>query len=112
GGVQWGMPYGIANRHGPPDDQELARLVARASAAGVRAVDTARAYGASEARIGALVPAHWAVGTKLAPDVAPEGASTAELRARAEASLAASRAALRRTRLDAVLLHRAAHRHA
>lgn len=112
GGVQWGMPYGIANRDGPPDDGELARLLARAGAAGVRAVDTARAYGASEARVGALVPADWAVGTKLAPDLAPEGASAAEVRARGEASLAASRAALRRDRLDAVLLHRAAHRHA
>ena len=113
GAVQWGGPYGIANRSGPPDDAELTALLAAAAAAGVRAIDTARSYGESEVRIGRLgAPARFAVGTKLAPDLDTGAPSPGEARARAAESLAASRRALGVTRLDTVLLHRAAHRHA
>jgi aryl-alcohol dehydrogenase-like predicted oxidoreductase len=101
GTVQWGMPYGIANRSGRPADTEVARLLEIAAAAGVRTLDTARAYGESETVIGRLVGAdpNWAVVTKLAP--------AAEDARAARDSLAASREALRRPVLDAVLLHRA-----
>ena len=115
GTAQWGGPYGIANRDGPPPAPERARLLACAQAAGVRALDTARAYGASEARLGAALAggaARFAIGTKLAPDACPPGASAAEVCARTERSLAESRAALGVARLDALLLHRAAHRRA
>lgn len=115
GTAQWGGPYGIANRGGPPAAAERTRLLLRASAAGIRQVDTARAYGQSEARLAAALRAsrtRFAIGTKLSPDVAPPGASAAEARARTEASLAASRRALGVERLDALLLHRAAHRQA
>ena len=67
-------------------------------------LDTARAYGDSEVVIGQLVgpaPA-WQVFTKLEP-----AAATARA---AETSLAHSRAALRRSTLDGVLLHRASQR--
>lgn len=115
GTAQWGGRYGIANRTGPPPAAERARLLARAAAAGVRHVDTARAYGQSEVRVAAAIRASrttFAIGTKLAPDAFQPGASAAEARARTEASLAASRAALGVERLDALLLHRAGHRRA
>src|SRR5690606_141424 len=115
GTAQWGGPYGIANREGPPPAPERARLLARAQAAGVRALDTARAYGASEARLGAALAggaARFAIGTKLAPDACPPGASAAEVCARTERGVAESGAALGVARLDALLLHRAAHRRA
>lgn len=112
GTAQWGMPYGIANASGPPSDAELRALVARAREAGVAALDTARAYGESEARIGALrdAIAGFEITTKLAPDVAPDGVAAAEAVARTHASVEASLRALRVRRLDALLLHRAAHR--
>jgi aryl-alcohol dehydrogenase-like predicted oxidoreductase len=110
GTVQWGQPYGVAGQ-GPPDDIELVSLLARARKAGVATLDTARAYGASETRLGALaVGKSFEIQTKLAPDVCPDGADAHAVRARTAASLAASRAALGVARLDAVLLHRAAHR--
>jgi aryl-alcohol dehydrogenase-like predicted oxidoreductase len=101
GTVQWGMPYGIANRHGRPADAEVARMLGIAAGACVRTLDTARAYGESEAVIGRLVGSDpvWTVVTKL--DSAAEDAQAAR------DSLSASRAALRRPVLDAVLLHRA-----
>ncbi len=116
GTAQWGMSYGIANRTGRPDREELSRLLARAERAGVRAVDTARAYGDSERVIGSLLRARgaaaWDVTTKLAADLGPETRDAREARARAAASLDASRRALGWRRLGVVLLHRAAQRHA
>src|SRR6516165_7858887 len=104
GTVQWGMPYGIANRQGRPSDSEVEHLLGLAAAAGVRTLDTARAYGESEALLGRLIgpdPA-WAIVTKLDPTAKDAGA--------VPDSLAASRKALRRNVLDVVLLHRAQQR--
>lgn len=75
--------------------------------AGIDTVDTARGYGMSEEVIGDVIgdEPDWRLITKLdaaAHEVA-DGASAAQA---AWLSLAASRRALRRDRLDAVLLHR------
>lgn len=114
GAAQWGMPYGIANASGPPDAGELARLLRLAHEAGVRTIDTARAYGESEARIGRALAADadWRIVTKLAPDVDAPGADLGVCLGRVAASLAASRAALGVEALPVLLLHRHAHRHA
>ena len=113
GTAQLGLPYGAANRIGMPSEDDAAALLAAALAAGVRAFDTARAYGESERRLGrALAKASdVTIVTKLDPlaqlpaDAPPDQAAVA-----ARASLDMSRAALGRTRLDVVLLHRAEHR--
>lgn len=117
GSAQWGMSYGIANRAGPPDDAALNAMLTRARDAGVRAIDTARAYGESETRIGQAlgeVPPleSWRVITKLAPDVHENGLGIAECLERVSTSLSDSRVALGRDALPVVLLHRFAHRHA
>ncbi len=117
GSAQWGMPYGVANHSGPPDEDELARMLTRARDAGVRTIDTARAYGAAEARIGATlaeVPSNegWRVITKLSPDAHEAGLGIADGLERTAESLADSRHALGHDALAAVLLHRFAHRHA
>ena len=133
GTAQWGMRYGIANRTGAPDAAERARMLARAAAAGIRTIDTARAYGHSEARVGAALAAAiggatrsgaatdaqvatprggWCVVTKLAPDAHEPGLDIADTLARVAGSLAASRAALGRDALPVLLLHRFGHRHA
>ncbi len=114
GSAQWGMPYGIANRTGPPSSGELTELLRVAREAGIRAIDTARAYGESEARVGAALARHpdWRIVTKLAPDVDAPGLELSENLGRVAASLAQSRAALALESIPALLLHRFAHRHA
>lgn len=117
GSAQWGMPYGIANLAGPPAGDELEAMLVRAYEVGVRSIDTARAYGDSESRIGQTLRAvasgdGWRVITKLAPDVHQEGLGIGETLERMTTSLADSRAALGHESLPVVLLHRFAHRHA
>ncbi len=111
GTVQFGMPYGIANTQGRPDYAAVRGMLAAAAAAGVNALDTAAAYGASEEVLGrALADLGLAdrmvVVTKVraltpADSATPEAASRA-VRASVEQSL-------RRLRLEAlpvVLFHR------
>jgi aryl-alcohol dehydrogenase-like predicted oxidoreductase len=106
GTAQWGMDYGVANRHGPPDDHELARVLGAARRAGVTKLDTAAAYGNSELRIGEAVGADpgWHVTTKLDPRLAAT-TTPSDARRLVASELAAARRRLRRPRLDAVLLH-------
>jgi len=115
GTAQLGMKYGVANSDGTPADGEAISLVRTAIAGGVCTIDTARAYGEAERRIGlALQPSspRITVVTKLDPldriarDAAPELAVAA-----ARESLLMSCRALARERLDVLALHRAAHRH-
>jgi aryl-alcohol dehydrogenase-like predicted oxidoreductase len=114
GSAQWGMAYGIANHTGPPGQAELDRLLALARDAGIRSIDTARAYGESEARVGRALANHddWRVVTKLAPDVDAPGLELAESLDRVAESLAMSREALGLESIPALLLHRHGHRHA
>lgn len=58
GTVQLGMPYGIANRTGKPNDQVADAILAAAYALGIRVLDTAQAYGDSEVVIGRYRRAH------------------------------------------------------
>jgi aryl-alcohol dehydrogenase-like predicted oxidoreductase len=107
------VSYGITNKTGRPTETNAVALIKDAIDAGITTIDTARAYGLAEARIGqALRGAHdITVVTKLDPlDGIASDAPVETAVAAAEASLIASRTALERDRLDVVLLHRAAHR--
>ena len=95
GTAQLGGAYGIANRTGVPGPEAIARILATAREVGVTHLDTARAYGRSEQRIGA-VEHGLSVITKVAPG------------APVRAGVAASRAALRPAGPLTILLHRAA----
>ena len=110
GTAQLGLKYGAANRHGQPEEAQ-ARLILRAAAnAGVRWVDTAAAYGSSEARVGAHLPTRCRVVTKLAPlDELNDETPLADIVRRVEESVRRSCNRLRTERLDALLLHRASH---
>jgi aryl-alcohol dehydrogenase-like predicted oxidoreductase len=55
GTAQLGMRYGIANRTGLPSAAEADRILATALDVGIRALDTAEAYGLAEARIGSFL---------------------------------------------------------
>jgi spore coat polysaccharide biosynthesis protein SpsF len=117
GTVQLGMPYGIANRHGMPSAATAQAVVREAIAHGVGWLDTARAYGEAESRLGQALAGSWRdraqVITKLAPlaELA-EPAPPAALRAAVECSVYQSLYALQARRLPVLLLHRAEHLHA
>jgi spore coat polysaccharide biosynthesis protein SpsF len=112
GCVQLGLVYGAANRTGKPSHTAALRLLSRAVASGIQTYDVARAYGDAEDRLGEALSAR-PVGiiTKLSPlSTIRDDASADQAVTAVETSIAASREALRRNRLDCLLLHRAAHR--
>src|ERR1700742_2978212 len=112
GSVQLGLAYGAANRTGKPSQDAALKLVHRAADAGITKFDTARAYGDSEDRLGEALCERKGVRTvtKLSPlsELEPN-ASREAVRAAVDASIATSLSALRREKLDCLLLHRAAH---
>jgi len=112
GSVQLGLSYGAANKTGKPSRAAALRMVDRAVEAGIGQIDTARAYGDSENRLGDALRARHAVRTitKLSPlsDLAPE-ATRDSVRAAVDASISESLTALKKDRLDCLLLHRASH---
>ena len=102
GTAQFGLPYGVANRSGQLTPSEGAEVLSRARAAGVDTLDTAIAYGTSEARLGALGVDGWRVVTKI-PRV-PAG--TPDVAAWVRTSIRGSQERLGQSRLTGVLLHR------
>lgn len=55
GTAQFGLAYGLNNQAGQPSAAAVAEVLAAAQAAGLTLLDTAAAYGNSEARLGELV---------------------------------------------------------
>ena len=112
GTVQWGLPYGVANRTGQPGPDEVSAMISLARANDIDTLDTARAYGDSEAVIGRAVgsdPAFHVV-TKTDPHLLEGSGGPEEAVGRLRESLRVSRELLGRRRLDTVLLHRPGHR--
>jgi len=97
GTAQFGLAYGLNNQAGQPSPAAVAEVLAAAQAAGLTLLDTAAAYGNSEARLGELLGDNSAFEliTKL-----PAGPP-----ALVAQHLAASLARLRRPRLYGVLFH-------
>lgn len=73
GTVQFGLPYGIANSRGKVTQAEAAAMLGLAFKSGIHYLDTAIAYGDSEACLGAIGIDDFRIITKL-PSV-PEGCS-------------------------------------
>jgi len=117
GTAQFGMSYGVANDTGVPLDAEISELLSHAADCGVLSLDTARAYGESEERIGRCLSSSGRerirIVTKLdvLQDI-PDNADPNWVRSAVDASVFRSCHALRVARLDTLLLHRWAHRHA
>lgn len=114
GTAQLGSSYGIANTSGQPNLAQCRQLLKTAIANGVMYLDTASAYGQSEAMIGASLQDGWQgrakIITKLSPlQDCPQDVSAAALRAFVDASIYKSCSALRLQKLDVLMLHRAAH---
>jgi aryl-alcohol dehydrogenase-like predicted oxidoreductase len=55
GGAQFGMRYGIANSSGQPSSAMVDQILRKAKSAGILMIDTAHAYGESEAVLGLLI---------------------------------------------------------
>ena len=108
GTVQFGMPYGIANRSGQPSYETARDIVACAHAAGVRCLDTAAGYGTSEQVIGrVLKELGIADGVTVATKVQHVGAAAPRDAAKAiEESVENSLRALRLDALPICLFHR------
>lgn len=103
GTVQLGLDYGIANTAGKPSREAAFAVLDAAFDAGVTSLDTAHAYGSSEAVIGDWTEARSrqpVIFTKI-PPLNGEGIAAA---ARA---LTLSRQRLRAARLSGLMLHRA-----
>ena len=111
GGAQFGMPYGIANRAGKPDDNEMRAILDLAERAGVTHLDTAAGYGDSEHRIGsALAPdSPLSIVTKVPTHLLDGDPTAREIAQRVHVAIDRSLWLLQHPRLDAVLLHRFEH---
>lgn len=101
GTAQFGSDYGIANTVGRIPDADAAALLAHAWRAGVRTLDTAIAYGDSEARLGALGVGDWRVISKL-PAMPADVDAVRWVADAVDGSLGR----LQRRSLSALLLHR------
>lgn len=101
-GVKYPQPFEL------PDDEALAALLDTAAALGVNLLDTAPAYGVSEARIGQLLTGQrdrWQLCTKVGETFA-DGRSSYDFSASAVArSITRSLERLRVDRLDLALIH-------
>lgn len=108
GTVQFGLAYGIANIHGKPSFETVCDIVETAYDGGVRALDTAAAYGDSEAVLGrALARLGLRDKLEVVSKIPPIEAETdAQAAAFIERTLAASLRNLGLERLSACLLHR------
>lgn len=107
GTVQFGLPYGVANRSGQIESQEGAEILRRAHGAGIDTLDTAISYGVSEQQLGDIGVADWHIVTKL-PAFPATPATSTDVAAWVRQSTSESLARLRVTVLRGLLLHRAA----
>lgn len=104
GTVQFGLDYGVANTSGRVSAQEAGAILQRAQASGLDTLDTAIAYGESEAVLGRLGIERWNAVTKL-PAV-PESCQDVEQWVREQIQQSMTRLGV--SQLHGVLLHRPA----
>jgi aryl-alcohol dehydrogenase-like predicted oxidoreductase len=106
GTAQFGLDYGITNVHGRVDADEASRMLQCAWQGGVRLLDTAPAYGSSEAALGnAMAGQAWRVVTKTLPLRTPRLDDAAL--ARVDAAFRGSLSHLRTGSVDTLLVHHA-----
>lgn len=111
GTVQFGMPYGVANRTGQPDYDSVVAIIRQALDGGVNALDTAAAYGTSEEVLGRAlkqlgIAEKLFIVTKVRPLTEAELTDPRLAAAAIEASVHESRRRLQLDLLPGVLFHR------
>jgi aryl-alcohol dehydrogenase-like predicted oxidoreductase len=110
GTVQFGLPYGIANRTGQPPFAEVCEVLRVAREGGVNCLDTAPSYGTSEEVLGRAlaelgIGRDMVVATKVV-QIADEGVGPREADAIVERSVTESLKRLRLERLPICLFHK------
>jgi len=105
GTAQFGLAYGVTNTRGQVSREEARAILSLADRAGMRVIDTAHEYGGSEAALGSLEDATrgFRIITKT-PTLGPERIDGEQIAA-LERAIDTSRRALRRDRLDGLLVH-------
>ncbi len=103
GTVQFGLSYGVANRDGQMSRTQAGEVIQYARRAGLNTLDTAAAYGDSEARLGEIGVRDWRVVTKLPPMTADVTDGRSWVLDSLHQSLARLGAL---SRIDGLLLHR------
>ena len=108
GTVQFGMKYGINNKTGQPTEEECFEMLDLAIGHGIHVIDTARAYGTAEERVGRYLSYRGLQGkidvvSKLCPNVIEEGEK--EIYSVVRRELEGSLERLGVTRLKGYLLH-------
>lgn len=104
GTVQFGLPYGIANKKGQVGLEEASKILERAFAAGIDTLDTAIAYGDSEKVLGKIGVDQWKIVSKL-PAVPDNFSNTREVTIWVQEQLSESLRRLRVKSLYGILLH-------
>lgn len=104
GTAQFGMAYGIANKHGKVGLSDAGEILAQAKIKGINSLDTAIAYGDSESVLGQIGIKDWRIISKLPP--LPESAE--DIQAWVVSSVGESLQRLQISALDGLLLHRPA----
>lgn len=114
GTAQFGMHYGAANISGQPELKQVRSMVELAVAYGVNAIDTARAYGSSEAVLGKVLNGFYdrvQVVTKLATlEELKEDELAGTIRNAVDSSVLRSCRELKLYSIPVLLLHRCEHR--
>ena len=101
GTAQFGLDYGITNNTGQIDSDEADLILAECLAIGINSLDTAIAYGNSEALIGTHGQGRFAIISKLPP--IPDDSS--DVQGWVDEHITSSLSRLRITQLDTLLLH-------
>lgn len=102
GTAQFGLCYGLANQRGKPDIGTVGEILDLAYDLGIRLLDTAKAYGESEANLGACGMQRWSIITKV-PSL--RDLDDADLGATAHDAVLRSLETLGIEKLHAVLAH-------
>ena len=102
GTVQFGLDYGVANSGGLVTLEDAGNIIRQAELNGVDTLDTAIAYGASEATLGQVGVEGWSVITKL--PALPDDCQGVATWVTAQIEQSMSRLGVRQ--LQGVLLHR------
>jgi aryl-alcohol dehydrogenase-like predicted oxidoreductase len=102
GTVQFGLPYGVANKCGQVSREEAARILNYAAKVGLDTLDTAMAYGQSEQRLGEIGVKQWHIISKLPAIPGP----CQDISGWVEKSVSESLNRLGVSRLSGLLLHR------
>lgn len=102
GTAQFGLNYGIANRHGQVSRYDVKEIIDLAQASGMDTLDTAISYGDCEQRLGEIGVRNWNIVSKL-PEI-PEGCGN--VTQWVANSVSQSIENLRTNKLYGLLLHR------